>query len=190
MHRYAIGLAATAVLNDPPRRRATKGGDIGALLSRRASGQVCEVVHAQAGRYQGLKPMAIDLGPVGAFNDFGGCRAQIGDWIERGQGMKWLPRGGLIGCLKRRRIRERNCAIQTALSCWATAQVYLEEWAIFGIIGASKPGIDTLGGNGMRVHHSVIVVACFSHLWLAICRDSSAGDLRPYPLPPAARAGI
>ena len=81
-------------------------------------------------------------------------------------------------------------AIQTALSCWATAQVYLEEWAIFGIIGASKPGIDTLGGNGMRVHHSVIVVACFSHLWLAICRDSSAGDLRPYPLPPAARAGI
>ena len=42
----------------------------------------------------------------------------------------------------------------------------------------------------MRVHHSAPIVALFLHLCLVICRDSSAGDLRPYPLPPAARAGI
>ncbi len=35
------------------------------MLSRRASGQVCEVVHAQAGWYLGLKLMAIDLSPLG-----------------------------------------------------------------------------------------------------------------------------
>ena len=56
--------------------------------------------------------------------------------------------------------------------------------------GAFKPGVDTLGGNGMRVHYSVTVIASFMHLWLATCRDSSAGDLKPYPLPPAAKARI
>lgn len=42
----------------------------------------------------------------------------------------------------------------------------------------------------MRVHHSATVIACFLDLCLAFCRDSSAGDFKPYPLPPAARAGI
>jgi hypothetical protein len=42
----------------------------------------------------------------------------------------------------------------------------------------------------MRVHHSVTVIACSWHLWLAICCESSAEDFKPYPLPPAARTGI
>ena len=41
----------------------------------------------------------------------------------------------------------------------------------------------------MRLHHSALVLACISSCF-AIESDSSPGDLKPYPLPPAARAGI
>jgi len=42
-------------------------------------------------------------------------------------------------------------------------------------------------GNRVRVHHSAIVLACLSN-WIAIQSDSYADDLKPYPLPTAARA--
>jgi len=41
----------------------------------------------------------------------------------------------------------------------------------------------------MRLHHSATVIACL-YLFPAIHSDSYAGDLKPYPLPSAARARI
>jgi hypothetical protein len=44
-------------------------------------------------------------------------------------------------------------------------------------------------GTRVRLHHSAIVLACLSNC-LAIQRDSYVGDLKPYPLPPAAEAPL
>jgi hypothetical protein len=47
----------------------------------------------------------------------------------------------------------------------------------------------TMGGNGARVHLSAILLVCLSSC-LAVQGDSYADDLKPYPLPPAARDRI
>ena len=54
-------------------------------------------------------------------------------------------------------------------------------------IRSPRPG--SLEGKRVRLQHSALVLACVSSCF-AIESDSSPGDLKPYPLPPAARAGI
>ena len=55
--------------------------------------------------------------------------------------------------------------------------------------GRRNRGLETLGSNECVYINQRFVILCF-YLCFAICSDSFAGDLKPYPLPPATRTHI